>query len=108
MNINVTLVKVVGEVENNNSKTEYFRVYKLQSLLIQPELHTRLTLKNGTSFRIDGIGQDFQKWVVYLYDFCWHHYRKFSGDKEKFDKLKTGLLKEGWSPLDKHPKIAGP
>ena len=106
MNINVTLVKTVGEVDNNSFTTEYFKVYKLETLLIQPQLHTRLTLKNGTGFRIDGIGQDFQKYVVYLYEFTWHHYRKFNGDKEEFDKLKIGLLKEGWSPIDKHPIIA--
>lgn len=108
MNINVTLVKVVGEVDNNNFTTEYFRVYKLETLLLEPQLNTRLTLKNGTTFRIDRIGQDFQKWVVYLFEFGWIHYHTYWSDKEKFDKLKIGLLKEGWSPIDKHPKIAGP
>ena len=108
MNINVTLVKVVGEEDNNDLRTEYFRVYKVETILMQPELNTKLILESSAPFFIHKLEQNLQKSVVYLYEFNWIFYRTFWSDKKEFDKIKRNLVeKEGWSPTDKHKILRG-
>lgn len=108
MNINVTLVKVVGEEDNNYNHKEYFRVYKVETILIQPEINTKIILESGAPFSIDKLEQNLQKSVVYLFEFNWVFYRTFCSDEKEFDKIKQNLVEsEGWSPTDKHKIIRG-
>ena len=106
--MNVTLVKVVGEVDNNNCKKEFFRLYKVETILIEPRLNTSLILLDGSSFHIDRIEQDLQKCVVYLYEFTWISYQKFYGEHSKFDEIEQQIIAKGnWGRFDKHRKLRG-
>ena len=92
----VTLVKVVGEVSNNNHTTEFFRVYKLADLILDPILKSYVILYNGTTFQIQKIEQDLEHQAVLLYDFEWCLYREHWGNSDDFDKIKLKMLEEGW------------
>ena len=104
--MNITLVKVFGEEDNNGGHKEFFRVYKLESLLMEPQLNAKLILEKG-SFYIEEIEQNLQKCVIYLYEFNWLDKHQHWGHKEEFDKIKNKLIEEGWSELDKHKIIRG-
>lgn len=108
MNLNVTLVKVIREVDNNNHPTEYFRVYKVETILVPAQIGTSIILQNGTRFFIERLDQDLQKCVVYVYDYVdFNHYKHWS-KPEEFEKIKKKMVEdEGWSPINKHKILRG-
>ena len=105
--IDVTLVKIIGEVDNNNCKIEYFRVYKVETLLMEPQVNTKIILVNGESFFIHSIDQNLQKMVIYLHEYTWISRYKYRGNHDDFDKLKQEFVSTGWSDTDKHKIIRG-
>lgn len=105
--MNVTLVKVVGEEDNNGSKTEFFRLFKVETILMQPQVETWIKLIDGSRFFIYKLEQDLQKCVVYLYNFHWYDYHEFWGRQEEFDKIEQEIISKGWSRTDKHKIIRG-
>jgi hypothetical protein len=91
----VTLVKIFGEKDNSGSSTEFFRVYRGETLLISPQLNTTIRLYDG-SFYINNIEQNLEEQNIYLYEENWFDSNIFWGNKEKFLELKEKLIEEQW------------
>jgi len=94
----VKLVKVLCEVDNNNSKTSLCEYHRMEALILPPQLNTLIILDAG-HFTIDGICQDLLNDQIILFDNIDISYQH-NHLGELFKKLNSKLVTEGWQTVN--------